>query len=172
MKHQLEKITKVRKKPFGLREIFFLCMVYFLCRLFFQQLSYMKLGFIYPTGVIVEWFYGMGEYINGEWLFGINQTQFVLGESCSGTTFFSLLIAYIALHISTHQTALIWLVLAFPITILANSMRVLSSIYAHNISTLLNIEMYRDEIHVVAGAIAFLSSLLIIAFLIEKPQMR
>ena len=144
--------------------------VYFLCRLFFQQLTIMKVGFIFPTGVIVEMFYGAGEFVRGEWLFGIESTQFVIGESCSGTTFFSLLIAYIAYRIRTHKTSYFWLILAYPVAIVANAMRVLSSIYAHNILPTLNAMDFRDEVHVVTGAIAFLCSFLLIAYIIEKPQ--
>lgn len=149
-----------------------LFIVYFLCRLFFQQITIAKIGFIFPTGVIVEMFYGAGEFIKKEWLFRIEHTQFVLGESCSGTTFFSLLIAYIAYRIKTHKTPLIWLLLAYPIAIIANAMRVLSSIYAYNISAILNVSSFRDEVHVITGSIAFLCGFLFVAYIIEKPKHR
>jgi len=132
----------------------------------------MKTGFIFPTGLIVELFYGVGEYIGREWLFGIENTQFVLGESCSGTTFFSLLIAYIAFRIKTHQTSIIWFLLAYPIALIANAMRVLSSIYAHNTLALLNGHEFSDHVHVITGAVAFLCSFLLVAYTIEKPNRR
>ena len=132
----------------------------------------MKTGFIFPTGLIVELFYGAGEYIGREWLFGIENTQFVLGDSCSGTTFCSLLIAYIAFRIKTHKTSIIWFLLAYPIALIANTMRVLSSIYAHSTLALLNGHEFSDHVHVITGAVAFLCSFLLVAYIIEKPNRR
>lgn len=147
-----------------------LLVIYFFCRLFFQQLTIMKVGFIFPTGVIVEMFYGAGEFINNEWLFGIENTQFVLGESCSGTTFFSLLFAYIVYRIKTQSIAYVWLFLSYPIAIIANAMRVLSSIYAHNFLSNFNAFNFLEEAHVATGVIAFLCSFLIVAYFIESPK--
>lgn len=143
--------------------------VYFFGRLFFQQLTVMKTAFIYPTGLLVESFYGAGSYVNKEWLFGFNGTQFILGESCSGTTFFSLLIAYISFRALTHKTSLVWLALAYPIVIIANTMRVLSSIYAHNGLVSFDGLHFSSQVHVFTGAITFLCCFLIIAYFIEKP---
>jgi len=144
--------------------------VYFLCRLFFQQLPMMKTAFIFPTGLIVDSFYGAGGYSAGEWLFNSEQTLFVLGESCSGTTFFSLLAAYIAFRIATHQTSWLWLVYAYPLTLMANSMRVLSSIYAHNSLVVFNAGQFAGPIHVFTGVVAFLCSFLFIAYIIERQK--
>jgi exosortase/archaeosortase family protein len=144
--------------------------VYFFGRLFFQQLTLMKTAFIYPTGLIVESFYGAGNYTNKEWLFGFKGTQFILGESCSGTTFFSLLIAYICFRTLTHKTPLIWLAFAYPIAIFANAMRVLSSIYAHNGLATFNGLHLSSQLHVFTGAITFLCCFLVIAYFIEKPK--
>ncbi|MCP4333595.1 MAG: hypothetical protein GY785_13140 [Gammaproteobacteria bacterium] len=149
-----------------------LLFVYFLCRLFFQQLVVAKTAFIFPTGVLVGWFYGGGEYINREWLFGINETRFILGETCSGTTFFSLLVAYIVYRIKAHASSCIWLIWAYPIAIAANAMRVLSSIYAHNILTIFNTQAITDEVHVVTGATAFLFCFLLVAYFIEAADAR
>ncbi len=144
--------------------------VYFLCRLVFQQLSVIKTGFIFPTGLLVEMFYGTGDYTTGEWLFNREQTRFVLGESCSGTTFFSLLLAYIAFRINTHRTSLLWLAYAYPITLIANAMRVLSSNYAHNVLGHFGAGRFADHAHVMTGAVAFLCSFLIVAYVIERPK--
>lgn len=147
-----------------------LLFAYFLCRLFFQQFAIMKVGFIFPTGVIVELFYGAGQFVNKEWLFGIENIQFVLGESCSGTTFFSLLFAYIIYRIKTQNIPYFWLFLAYPIAIIANAMRVLSSIYAHNFLSAFNVSTVLDEAHVITGVVAFLCSFLIVAYIIENPN--
>ena len=147
-----------------------LLITYFLCRLLFQQFTIMKVGFIFPTGIIVEIFYGTGEFINKEWLFGIEQTRFVLGESCSGTTFFSLLFAYILYRIKTQNIPYFWLFLIYPVAIIANAMRVLSSIYAHNTLSAFNVSKFSNEAHVITGAIAFLCVFLIIAYIVENPN--
>ena len=147
-----------------------LLITYFLCRLLFQQFTFMKIGFIFPTGIIVEIFYGTGEFINKEWLFGIEHTQFVLDESCSGTTFFSLLFAYILYRIKTQSIPFFWLFLTYPIAVIANAMRVLSSIYAHNTLSAFNVSKFSNEAHVITGAIAFLCVFLIIAYIVENPN--
>lgn len=113
-------------------------------------------------------FYGFGEYSEGAWLFYAGKTRFVLAESCSGTTFFSLLVAYIAFRIKTHGIALLWLVYAYPITLLANAFRVISSIPAHNLLAHYQFDAISNEIHVVAGVSAFLLCYLPVAYLIER----
>ncbi len=152
--------------------IFTLLLVYFLSRFLFQQLTVLKSAFIYPTGLIVEFFYGAGNYIQREWLFEFNGTQFVLGESCSGTTFFGLLIAYICFRVLTHKTSMIWLAFAYPLAIFANAMRVLSSIYAHNGLATIDGLHISSQVHVFTGAITFLCCFLVIAYYIEKPESR
>lgn len=149
-----------------------LLLVYFFCRILFQQFTVLKAAFIYPAGLVVELFYGYGNYIDQEWLFIIGQTQFVFGESCSGTTFFSLLVAYIAFRMMTHRTSFVWLLLCYPIALAANAMRVLSSINAHSALALFNAAEFADHAHVVTGSIAFLCSFLLIAYIIEKPKSR
>ncbi|MFQ3244261.1 MAG: exosortase/archaeosortase family protein [Arenicella sp.] len=149
--------------------LFALLITYFLLRVLFKQYIEAKTWFIYPSGVVVNWFKGSGEYLNYEWVFGIQSTRFVLGEPCSGTTFFSLLIAYIVYRILTHRASLMWLLLAYPIAIAANSMRVLSSISAHNSLAYLNALKFTSEVHVITGTIAFSVSFLLVAYLIERP---
>lgn len=156
------------QQPFFL-PVFALLLTYFLLRVFFKQYVVAKTWFIYPSGVIVNWFNGSGEYLSQEWVFGIQSTRFVLGEPCSGTTFFSLLLAYIVYRTLTHRTPLIWLLLAYPIAIAANSMRVLSSITAHNTLAYLNALTVTSEVHVITGTIAFSISFLLVAYLIERP---
>jgi len=149
-----------------------LLLAYFLCRLFFQQFEIAKTAFIFPTGLFVEMFYGAGEYVGREWLFSIDRTQFVLGESCSGTTFFSLLAAYVVFRMKTHGTSFVWLLLAYPLALVANTMRVLSSIYAHETLALFDGHALDVYVHVVVGAMAFLCSFLMIAYVIERPNVR
>ena len=145
-----------------------LLLSYLGARTVFQQLPELKSLFIYPTGVIVNSFYATGSHINSEWVYIFNQTKFVLGESCSGTTFFSLLISYLIYSRLKNNTPLFWLALTYPITLVANTMRVLSSIYAHQFLAHINAENYSDSIHVVTGTVTFLSCLLLVALLIEK----
>ena len=169
--HVIQPITPVKRsalhlsQPLAIAALFF---SYFICRVFFQQLTVAKSAFIFPTGIIVEWFYDAGSYIGGEWIYEIGSTQFILGESCSGTTFFSLLVAYFIYRSLTLNSSYVWLLLAYPITIFANAMRVLSSISAHNLLAVLDASAYRDEVHAITGAIAFLTCFLLVAMFIES----
>lgn len=147
-----------------------LLLCYLFLRLFFQQVAMAKIGFIYSSGVLVNWFYGLGHYVNGEWFFGIGSTQFILGASCSGTTFFSLLVAYLAYRRLTHQTSTLWLLMAFPIAILANAMRVLSSIFAHLCLAKLDQLTFTSEVHTATGSITFFMCFIAVAYFVEKNQ--
>ena len=158
--------AKIRKSSFFPPSL--LLLAYLLLRILFQQIPDLKTLFIYPTGVLVSVFFGTGEYTGSEWIYPFDQTQFVLGESCSGTTFFSLLSAYLIYAKAKHKTRLIWLWLAYPATVLANTMRVLSSIYAYGMLTQLNAQAYGDAIHAITGSVTFLTCLLATALFVER----
>lgn len=78
-----------------LRGIVLLVAVYFVVRLLLAQFSALKLGFIFLSGLLVNGFIGGGAFSMGEWSFRLGHTAYVLGESCSGTTFFAMLFALI-----------------------------------------------------------------------------
>lgn len=158
--------AKIRKSSFFPQAI--LLLAYLLLRSLFQQIPDLKTLFIYPTGALVSVFFDKGEYTGSEWIYLFDQTQFVLGESCSGTTFFSLFCAYLIYAKARHKTQLIWLWLAYPVTVLANTMRVLSSIYASGMLTQLNAQAHGDAIHVLTGTVTFLTCLLATALFIER----
>ncbi|MCP4471235.1 MAG: hypothetical protein GY815_11210 [Gammaproteobacteria bacterium] len=150
------------------RPFILLLLVFFACRLLFQQLVFLKSAFIYPTGLVLEQYIGFGFYDGQQWLFRPGATRFLLGETCSGTTFFSLLVAYLVYRLHTRKKLLIWLSLAYPVALFANSMRVLSAIHAHQFLTFFDADHLAVELHVVTGSIAFLCCFLIVAWAIEK----
>lgn len=158
--------AKIRKSSLFPQSLLLLAYLFF--RILFQQIPDLKTLFIYPTGLLVSIFFGAGEYTSSEWIYLFDQTRFVLGESCSGTTFFSLLCGYLIYAKARHKTPLTWLWLAYPATLLANTMRVLSSIYASGMLTQLNAEAHGDAIHVLTGTVTFLTSLLATALFIER----
>lgn len=162
--------TDIKEKYIQYLPIGVLLLVYFLCRLFFQYTPDAKSIFIYPTGLIVEAFYGTGNYIQSEWIYFVGKTKFILGDTCSGTTFFSLLFSYLIYRALTVDVSWLWLIAAFPATLVANSMRVLSSIHAHNYLAVLELEQYGDSVHVIAGTSTFLTCFLIIAHFVEKGR--
>lgn len=143
---------------------------YFVVRLIFQQLTELKTLFIYSTGYVVHLFHGVGSYINSEWLFVLNQTQFVLNASCSGTTFFSLLVSYLLYRKYSVGLSNTWLWLAFPITIAANTMRVLSAMHIHNLSAQFGWQQFDADLHVATGTVAFLISFLLVTYCIERQR--
>ncbi|WP_113953143.1 hypothetical protein [Arenicella xantha] len=147
-----------------------LLLTYFLLRLFFQQYVAAKSWFIFPSGMVVNWFNGTGIYIHSEWVFNVDGTRFVLGAPCSGTTFFSLLSAYVVYRLLTHKISVSWLLLVYPIAIAVNSMRVLSSIPAHNALVHLNLTSLSTNVHVITGTVTFATCFLLLAYLIEKTN--
>ncbi|MGI9326239.1 MAG: hypothetical protein ACR2PZ_13540 [Pseudomonadales bacterium] len=152
----------------GIAPLVLLAIVYAGCRLLFQQFVILKTGFIYPSGWLVSLFYGTGNYAHPDWVYHLDHTRFVLGETCSGTTFFSLLLAYTALRIHTHRIRWYWLLLAFPLALLANSMRVLSAISAERLLSQMGMVGIGDAVHVVVGAMTFLCAFIGIAYCMER----
>ena len=153
---------------YRVRQLASLLITYFLLRLFFQQVVVAKIGFIYPTGLLVNWFFHYGEFDSQVWIFGIERTRFVLGASCSGTTFFSLLVAYLVYRSQTHVLHPIWFVLAYPITLLANAIRVASSIATHQLLNTARFDSFQAQAHVLTGVITFFFCFILVAYLIER----
>lgn len=149
-----------------------LLFAYFILRILFQRLPEANTLFIYPTGLIVDVFYGAGSYSQSEWIYFMGKTQFILGETCSGTTFFSLLFSYLIYRILTLKVSWLWLAAAFPVTLIANSMRVLSSMHAHNYLTVLGLDQHGDSVHAITGTATFLTCFLIMTYFIEKGTPR
>jgi exosortase K len=147
-----------------------LLLAYLSLRILFQQFPVLKSLFIYPTGILVNAFYTTGTYTDSQWIYIFEQTKFVLGESCSGTTFFSLLFAYFIYSIAKHNIPLAWLVLTYPIALIANTMRILSSINAQRFLAHTNADSYSDAIHVIMGTITFVSCLLLVALFIGRTR--
>lgn len=161
------KLGAIGKKWYQVTALLF---AYFILRILFQQLPEAKTLFIYPTGLIVDVFYGTGRYIQPEWIYFMGKTQFILGDTCSGTTFFSLLFSYLIYRILTLKVSWLWLAAAFPVTLIANSMRVLSSMHAHNFLTVLGLEQHGDSVHAITGTATFLTCFLIMTYFIEKGK--
>lgn len=145
-----------------------LLLCYLLLRLLFRYLPELKTLFIYPTGLLTNAFYHTGDYIAKEWIYTLGNTRFVLGESCSGTTFFSLVGAYLVYNALRTPKPRVYFLAVYPLTVIANSMRVLSSIYAQNLALHAGIEHLSPVIHVVTGTITFLSAFLAFALLIDR----
>ncbi|QDP02305.1 archaeosortase/exosortase family protein [Thalassotalea sp. PS06] len=140
---------------------------YFILRLFFQQLPEAKSVFIFSTGYLVEWFYGFGSYDGEQWNFLIHSTSFVVNESCSGTTFFCLLMSFLIYKKHLQNISISWLLLAFPIVIFANTMRVLSAIYLFQTLSFFNADNLQEILHVAIGSITFLVAFLLITLKLD-----
>lgn len=148
-----------------------LLLSYFVLRLIFQQFTLLKLGFIFPSGWLVSMFYDAGSFLGVEWQFLLGSTEFRLGDSCSGTTFFSLLAAFIIYRL--RQQAGLWycLLAAYPVAILANTIRVISSIEAHRFLVLIDQIDITDQVHALVGSMVFLAVFLLISIALDlrKP---
>ncbi len=150
-----------------------------LLRLLFREVDELKLAFIYPTGWLVHSFLSSGVFALGEWHFSLvstlagstHGTRFILGESCSGTTFFCLLCAFFALRRATHGISGWWLIAAWPITLVANAIRVLSAIYLHKGLAIVGLEVWQASAHVITGTLTFLTLLLVVSWWVERPRL-
>lgn len=143
-----------------------LLLCYLLFRLIFRFIPEAKLAFIYPSGVLVQSFFTSGSYHVDEWQFLFGETLFILGESCSGTTFFSMLIAYV-IYSMFRGDSWLWLLAVYPVTLIANTIRVISSIYAHNLATISGVAGFDEYIHIICGVSAFLVSFIIMVYLMD-----
>ncbi|WP_185231052.1 archaeosortase/exosortase family protein [Teredinibacter franksiae] len=141
--------------------------VYLGFRLFFKFIPDAKLAFIYPSGVFVNAFLSGGEYSMGEWLFGgDSKTVYILGESCSGTTFFSMLFAYMTYSVVKGYRWW-WLLLVYPLSLMANTIRVISSIYAHQLIKGSAISIYAEYVHIACGVAAFLVTFILVVYILD-----
>lgn len=147
---------------------------YFCLRLLFQQIALLKLGFIFPTGSLVNGFYQSGLFDGRAWQFYLDRTHFTLAESCSGTTFFSLLAAYFVYQQRQLFPESGWprlmlrsLLLAYPVAIIANAIRVVSSIEAHRLLVTIDQISVTDQVHTLVGSMVFLAVFLLCAIGID-----
>lgn len=141
--------------------------VYFLCRLLFQRFAELKTAFIYPTGYLLHLFYDAGEYARHEWHFVVDGTRFIVGDVCSGTTFFCLLLAYVCCRLHTRTAHWAWLLPLYPVAITANAMRVQSSFYTYQALSFTGYQGFNEFVHVVTGTVTFLCCFLVLAFWVE-----
>lgn len=160
--------TRVRAgfDPIALAGLF---AVYGAWRLFFQQVVTAKVAFIYPTGLLLQPYVGAGAFTDGQWEFLLSGTWFVINEQCSGTTFFSLLFAYICyLRFSGATSQIIpWLLAAYPIAVIANVMRVQCAILIHEMTGGTVLSALQESLHVIVGVFAFLFCFLATAWAID-----
>ena len=147
--------------------LIWLLAVYFLFRVLFSQWPDLKEAFIYPTGILVNLSGLSGEYAQGEWRYQFQTVRFILGELCSGTTFFSLVTAYLIYQWRLRYIGLSWLALAYPVTILANAIRVTASMILYLLLDSMQLTDLNEPLHIVCGVVTFLTTLLALAYLID-----
>lgn len=142
-------------------------------RVVFHQWEATKQCFVYPVGYLVKLFYGQGVYTGLEWRFSVGEVPFTLSTQCSGTTFFSLLTAFILYKATQRPYWLRYLLLAYPLALFANSARIISVILTHKVLGHLHAEHLSDAAHVLVGAVTFLSFFLFFVLVVElhhKPH--
>ncbi|CAK0779717.1 membrane hypothetical protein [Gammaproteobacteria bacterium] len=153
-----------------LRQTSVLVGIYLVLRALFYVFPTLKtLFFIYPVGGLVSAFLGMGDFGHGEWLFMVGTTRVTLGGLCSGTTFFSLLMAYLGMRYQSGGLSAGWLVAGYPLALLTNASRVVCSIqvYAHG-GRLMPLAM-QEHIHEAIGVVVFATTLIMLTLILERP---
>lgn len=167
--------SRFRVGPISWREalgIGVLLLAYLLCRVAFAQLPVLKQLFIWPSGQILSALYGAGEYTGDQWRFVFGSVSYLLDASCSGTTFFSLLLAYLCFRVYTHRINPLWLVAAYPIALIANVMRVHCAIFLDQWLRWADQLAFSQFVHVLAGVVAFLCCFVVVAWCVERPTLR
>jgi len=131
----------------------------------------------YPSGFLSAFMLGMrvgfneGHEILIEGLHG--QIRLIAG--CCGFSFFCILCSfgvYSALRLNSHQTKWRYIgaafFLAYGVTIVTNTIRIVCSFHVHRISQIIFPSVYLDIIHRGVGISIFLTSLLIVSLFIER----
>ena len=169
--HRLNDLLPASKSPLSrqryLVAVISMLLTYVVLRVLFREFSELKDVFIYPVGWLVAQFLGSGQPVQGDWWFTLGTTRFVLNESCSGTTFFSLLCGYFVLRLQTHRCSPWWLVATYPLVLLANTVRVLSATYVHVLLAGQSLPLLQDSAHVITGTVTFLGLLIAVALYVE-----
>ena len=149
-----------------------LLLIYFISRVLFLSFPNLKtLFFIVPVGELVHAFFGSGEFNGVEWVFTADSTRYILGENCSGTTFFSLVLAYLGMRYQASRIP-IWLLLcAYPVTLIANLARVLISVFVHGVTDAYLSSAWQDQLHLFTGIAVFVFTFLILTLYINRVRL-
>ena len=161
--------TKVRPSR---SPLLWLLVTYALLRILFYQWPQIKAAFIYPTGLLVNLMGFAGEYAFDEWSYRFQTVRFTLGELCSGTTFFCLVMAFLVYQWRSQRVSPIWFVVAYPLTIVANAIRVGSSMILYLLLDSMQLSYLNEPFHLACGVVTFLTALLALAYLIETGRRR
>ena len=158
------------------------------------------LAFIYPSGLVVNGIHGGGEFIDGEWFFFLGRTEFILGESCSGSAFFTVVLFYVGYGLwvdskrsrrqpgnqtgsgrlvrvskpmtrfMIHSTVMFGALYLFVIAV--NGFRVWTSMLVHTALLDSGHGVFRDEVHTLVGAVVFSLGFLAVFLWINKREAR
>ena len=147
------------------------------CLTMFLMLHWMPgihLTFIYPSGLVVDWIYGGGVFVDGQWLFIMGHTEFILDESCSGAVFFAVVLASVGCQVwlrlrsmkslgssqfdvlNKVGKAIMQLMAIYPLVIVINGIRVWFSMVAHTGLLDAGFGVFHNEVHTLVGATVFL----------------
>jgi len=99
-----------------------------------------------------------------------------VGDSCSGMSFFLLMTGLLAWTVLRRKDGArktwLWLALAVPaayaITLLANAIRIILAVYAHQVTAATLGPAYQHATHLAVGILVFLPILLLTSFLLER----
>jgi len=164
----LIEYVKHKGPPSLLKSISLLTGVYALFRLVFYFYPKLKtLCFIHPTGKLVSLFWGMGKFYREEWVYEMGRMRVVLGELCSGTTFFSLLVAYMIMRYSVGRLSLWWIAASYPLSLFINAARVICSAYVSYPVIRYLPDHTHDHIHLAIGVIIFFTAFIVLTLFWE-----
>lgn len=140
----------------GFKGVVILVCVYIGFRLLFYSFPGLKsLFFIRPVGSLISLFWGVGVFNGNEWVYETGGIKIILGELCSGTTFFCLLSAYVIMKYSSGGLSAWWIAACYPLSLVTNASRVLCSVYVSGYTMNQFSESTHSQIHLFVGVIVF-----------------
>ncbi|WOO42033.1 exosortase/archaeosortase family protein [Rubellicoccus peritrichatus] len=127
---------------------------------------------IKPSGILAAWFAGAVPSIKGNVIeFASLGLEVQVTEACSGTGFFSILLATIAylllLYRPSRYMVITMLLSVWPLAVIVNAARIVFSVASRRIAGFFLSPDYFPIVHQATGTLIFLTTLIALAFFIN-----
>jgi exosortase K len=150
------------------RGIIFLVLSFMLVTLF-ENLKVELTYFVYPTGKLTSFFCGgFSSFSEEGFRLLIAEVPVLISTACSGLTFFCILFSFITISRISIYKKISLLLLCYPLTIIANMFRIISSAHTHQlIGSHLPGGLFHT-VHLVTGVIVYLTFFIFISLFIQR----
>lgn len=123
---------------------------------------------LYPTGYLLSWFLNETPVLTADgYLF--NETNIILGKTCSGFTFLLLFCSLFAFNFNKYYTTgfkkmlfvVVICLLSYPVTLLINTSRILAGMFGQQLGNIFLINQPHRVLHEFIGLFCYMAALLI-----------